>query len=254
MDRRLKRGVIASVDHLLPLLPEVWRWKGDFQRFRVLFRFRGSASPSFNHTALRLHRVRCIDFQGPPAYTSSMNLKLSVLVGACAVLVAGCSSVPTQVNRGAVSATTYSLMTSKAPATVVTNERREATHKLIQDAIAKELGQKGLKQVARGGQVQVGYMVIVADNASTATYDEYFGYGRDASALSEKAQKAVNKSNSRELFEIGAIVIDVVDPSDSKLLFRSVAHMDVRDVTPANRQDRINTLVASSLSGLRTGK
>ena len=139
----------------------------------------------------------------------------------------------------------------QAPGGVVVNEQRVQIHKTIQDAIAANLKQKGLNPVSSGGQVQVGYMVIVADNASTATYDEYFGYGRDAAALADKAHKTVSKSGSRDLIEIGAIVIDVVDPRDSKVLFRSVAHMDVRDVTPANRTERINTLVASCLGGLR---
>lgn len=180
-----------------------------------------------------------------------MNLKLSFLLTACAVLVAGCSSVPTRVDKAPVQASTYSFMTSKAPASVVTNERREEVHKVIQTAIAGQLGQKGLKQAASGGQVQVGYMVIVADNATTATYDEYFGYGRDATALADKAHRLVSKSKSRNLFEIGAIVIDLVDPRDSKLLYRSIAHMDVTDITPANRAERINTLVASCLGNLR---
>jgi hypothetical protein len=182
-----------------------------------------------------------------------MTVKLSI-IAACLLCVVGCSSVPTKVDKGPVSATTYSFMTSKAPAGVVVNERREQTHAIIQKAIAADLKQKGLDPVASGGQVQIGYMVVVADNASTATYDEYFGYGRDAKALADKAHKAVSKSKSRDLFEIGAIVIDVVDPRDSKVLFRSVAHMDVRDVTPANREDRINTLVASCLGGLRVAR
>lgn len=180
-----------------------------------------------------------------------MNLKLSFLVALSAVLVAGCSSVPTRVDKSPIQASNYSLMPSKAQRSVVVNERREEVHQIIQNAITDQLGQKGLKQVSSGGQVQVAYMVIVGNNASTATYDEYFGYGRDAAVLSDKAQKAVNKSKSRELFEIGAIVIDVLDPRDSKLLYRSVAHMDVTDITPANRADRINTLVASCLGSLR---
>jgi hypothetical protein len=199
----------------------------------------------------RVRIVRRIDFPMQLAYRCCMNLKHSFLVAACAVLVAGCSSVPTRVDKGPVQASTYSLMTSKAPASVVANERRQEVHKLIREAIAGQLGQKGLKQETRGGQVEVGYMVIVADNATTATYDEYFGYGRDGAALADKAHQLVSKSKSRNLLEIGAIVIDVVDPRDAKVLYRSVAHMDVTDVTPANRADRINTLVASCLGGLR---
>lgn len=180
-----------------------------------------------------------------------MNLKPSFLAAVCALLVAGCSSVPTRVDKGPIQAATYSLMTSKAPASVVVNQNREEVHQLIQKAIATELGQKGLRQVPNGGDVQVGYMVIVADNATTATYDDYFGYGRDAAELSEKAHKILGRANSRNRFEVGAIVIDVVNPSNSKLLFRSYVHTDVQNITPANRAERINQLVASCLDGLR---
>lgn len=182
-----------------------------------------------------------------------MNLKASVLLAACAALLAGCSSVPTRVDRGPVRAATYSLMASKAPSSVVVNERREEVHRVIQGAIAAQLAQKGLRPVPRGGDVEVGYMVVVADNATTATYDEYFGYGRDAGALADKAHKEVSKSSSRNRFEVGAIVIDVVNPRDSKLMFRSLAHMDVGDINPGNRAERINSLVGSCLGGLRVG-
>ncbi|MCU0770652.1 MAG: DUF4136 domain-containing protein [Verrucomicrobia bacterium] len=182
-----------------------------------------------------------------------MNLMSSILVAACVAGVAGCSSVPSQVNHGPVRAGTYSLMPSKAPASVVVNERRQEIHRQIQDAIGAQLAQRGLRGVPTGGEVQVGYMVIVADNATTATYDEYFGYGRDAEAVAEKAHKAVSKRSDRNLFEIGAIVIDVVDSRDSKLLFRSYARLDVRDVNPENRAEKVNTLVASCLGNLRAG-
>lgn len=182
-----------------------------------------------------------------------MNLKRSLLTAACALLVAGCSSVPTRVDKGPIHAATFSFMSSKAPASVVVNENREEVHQLIQTAIATELEQKGLQPVPNGGDVQVGYMVIVANNATTATYDDYFGYGRDAAELSEKAHKLLGRAKSRDRFEVGAIVIDVIDPTNSKLLFRSYVHTDVQDITPANRAQQINQLVASCLGGLRVG-
>jgi len=183
-----------------------------------------------------------------------MNLKLLALVAVCALMVAGCSSVPTRVDKGPLRAATYSLMASKAPAGVVVNEHRQLIHQLIQSAIVQQLDSKGLKQVPTGGEVQVGYLVIVADNATTAAYDDYFGYGRDAAELAEKAHKKLGHSKSRDLFEVGALVIDVVDSRDSKLLFRAYVHTDVLDTTPANRAERINRLVASCLGELRVGR
>lgn len=195
--------------------------------------------------------MRWFDFRPCGTYTSRMKLKNSFLVAACAVLLGGCSSVPTQVDKGPVRASTYSLMPSKAPTSVVVNENRASANQQIQAAISKDLGQRGLKSVASGGQVQVGYLVIVGDNASTITYDEYFGYGRDASALAEKAHQAMAGKQTRDYVEVGALVIDVVDPRDSKLLYRSYAVADVRGMTPENRAERINRLVASCLGKLR---
>jgi hypothetical protein len=183
-----------------------------------------------------------------------MNLKHLVLLSACAALVAGCSSVPTRVNHGPVQGATYTLMASKAPASVVVNERREEVHRVIQSAIAGQLGQKGLRAVPTGGDVEVGYLVIVADNASTAAYDEYFGYGRESGALADKAHKEVSKSNSRNRFEIGAIVIDVVNPRDGKLLFRCYERLDISTVNPGNRTERINALVGGCLADLRVAR
>jgi hypothetical protein len=167
------------------------------------------------------------------------------------VFMVGCSSVPTRVDKGPVRASTYSVMSSKAETRGVIDERREEVHRIIQSAIADELGRKGLTQVASGGDVKVGYLVIVVDNVSTTTDSDYFGFGRDASALAKKAHKARSTNKNRDYFEIGAVVIDVVDPRDSKVLFRSTARMDVRNVTPASSGERINRLVAACLEGLR---
>jgi len=165
--------------------------------------------------------------------------------------VTGCSSVPTRVDKGPIKASTYSLMASKAPVDVGVNERRAEVHQDIQKAITSELDKKGLKQVASGGDVQVAYLVIVANNATTATYDEYFGYGADASALTKKAHAALAGKQNRDYFEVGALVIDVMAPKDSKLLYRSYVVTDVQTFTPANRGDRITMLAASCLGKLQ---
>jgi hypothetical protein len=122
---------------------------------------------------------------------------------------------------------------------------------MIQAAISRDLAQKGLKQVATGGEVQVGYLVVVAGNATTITYDEYFGYGRDAAALSEKAHKALAEKKSRDYFEVGALVIDVVGRKDSELLYRSYELTDLQKANPENRDARINGLVSACLADLK---
>jgi len=183
-----------------------------------------------------------------------MKQNLWVVLAVVAVWVSGCSSVPTRVDKGPVRASTYSFMPSKAPASVVVTAQRREAHERIQAAISKDLAQKGLKQVATGGEVQVGYLIVVGDNATTVTYDEYFGYGRDAAALSEKAHKALAEKKSRDYFEVGALVIDVVASGDSKLLYRSYVLTDVQEMNPGNRDARISSLVASCLGNLKVAR
>lgn len=169
---------------------------------------------------------------------------------ACAALMVGCSSVPTRVAKGPVRASTYSLMSSKNQSRGLADARHEEVHQEIQAALAEEMERKGMTRVDQGGDVQVAYLIVLVDNVSTTTDAEYFGFGRDADALAKKAHKARDRSTNRDWFEVGALVVDVVNPGDSKLLYRSTAQMDVRNTTAANRADRVNRLVAACLESL----
>ena len=179
---------------------------------------------------------------------------LGLMIGLGAILAAGCSSVPTRVEKGPVQAGTYSLMTSKAQLRGLPESRRAEAHRLIQEALDAALGQKGLQRVASGGELQVGYLIVVVDNVSTTTDSDYFGFGRDASALAKKAHKARAQSRARDYFEVGAIVVDLVDPGSGDLLFRSTGTMDVRNATAANSGERIKELVASCIEPLQVAR
>ena len=76
---------------------------------------------------------------------------------------------------------------------------REQIHALIQDSISRNLAGKGLSKVASGGDVIVAYLVIVGNNASTEAISTYFGYGRDAAALHDKAQDAYEQQEPKLL-------------------------------------------------------
>jgi hypothetical protein len=180
-----------------------------------------------------------------------MNLARFCWVAAWVLLVAGCSSTPTRVEKGPVRASTYSLMSPKGGTQGSMDEVRSKIHGVIQNAIAEELAGKGLSQVATGGDVRVGYLIVVVDNVSTKTDSDYFGYGRDAADLAKKAHKARDREGGRDYLEVGAIVIDVVEPVDSKVLYRSTARMDARNATPANSSGRISRLVGLCLADLR---
>ena len=44
--------------------------------------------------------------------------------------------------------------------------------------------------VDRGGDVTVAYLIIVGNNATTTSLNEYFGYTADADALTDKVHKS----------------------------------------------------------------
>jgi len=154
-----------------------------------------------------------------------MHLKLVGVLSFAALFLAGCSSVPTRVDKGPVAAKTFSFLPQKP---------------------------SGL--AAQRGEVEVGYLIVVADNASTAAYDENFGYGPDATKLAEKAHQHLSKSNRRDYFEVGALVIDLVDTSSDRLIYRSYVHAEVLELSADQRAARIKQLVDSCLGSLRVAK
>jgi hypothetical protein len=180
-----------------------------------------------------------------------MHLKLAGVLSLSALLVAGCSSVPTRVNKGPLTARTFSFLPQKPSGTGTYGQERQQIHATIQTAITRNLTAKGLTQPTQRGEVEVGYLIIVADNASTAYYDENFGYGNEASGLADEAHKKMGKTDSRDYVEVGALVIDLVDTATGRLLYRSFVHAEVLNLPAAERTERINRLVDSCLGSLR---
>ena len=181
--------------------------------------------------------------------------KFSVLLAAV-VALAGCSSVKTQVDTGPIAARTFSFVNlgpKQAPAAA---DNRAQVHQLIQQAVVKTMAGKGVSFAASGGELTVAYLVIAGNNVTTTSLNEYFGYGSDATALVEKvhSEQAV-KSDNRNYFEAGTLVIDIMDPRTSKVLKRSTVQSSILRNLPADaRQARIQSLVDQALSGLRIAK
>ena len=179
-------------------------------------------------------------------YSFFLTLNLAVL------LVAGCSSTPTKVDTGPIRAATYSFIGGGAPTAPAFADSREQVHALIQDSISRNLAGKGLNQVASGSDVVVAYLVIVGNNASTERIDTYFGYGRDASALHDKAQDAYTSSKNPNYFEAGTLLIDIIDAKTYKLLKRAyVVRPLLRNPATEVRAERIQEAVDAVLKDLR---
>ena len=136
----------------------------------------------------------------------------SLLVLAVAILVlSGCSSTPTHVDKGPIHARTFNFVNRGARPSPDYADERQAVHAMIQSAITTNLASHGVSKVDAGGDVTVGYLVIVGNNVSTTMISEYFGYGQNAAGLQEKAQKAYTSYDSPGYFEAGTLVIDIID-------------------------------------------
>jgi hypothetical protein len=180
-------------------------------------------------------------------YLSVLTLNLAVL------LVAGCSSTPpSKVSTGPIHARTFSFIAKSAATSPGYADRREPIHTVIQDAITRNLAGKGLSRLPSGGDVIVAYLVIVGNNASTESIDTYFGYGRDASGLHDKAQDAYSASKNPNYFEAGTLLIDIIDAKTYKLLERSyVVRPLLKNPTADVQAGRIQEAVDEALSGVR---
>ena len=171
------------------------------------------------------------------------------------LLVAGCSSTPKRVDRGPVPAHTFSFVNGGTTPTAAAADKREALHLVIQDAIAKNLAGKGLQKVASGGDVTVAYLVIVGNNATTESISTYFGAGRDASGLSDKAHAAYTENKNPNYFEAGTLLVDIIDGKTYKVLHRNyVVRPVLRNPTAEMRGANIDGAVNEVLNSLRIAR
>jgi hypothetical protein len=192
-----------------------------------------------------------------------MNSKTFVraLLGVGALILVGCSSVPTRVNEGHIPAKTFSFMAPKGAGPAHFAERRAQVHALIQEAITHSLASKGVAKVDAGGDITVAYLVVVASNATTAAVSDYFGYGPDATEILQKAHKKAAEKREEALdrrmtdtrfFTPGALVIDVLDPKTAALLYRNFTARELlRNVPLDVRKERLQEAVDEVLGDLR---
>jgi hypothetical protein len=168
------------------------------------------------------------------------------------LLLAGCSSTPTHVDKGAVSAHTFNFVNGGIALTPPASDRREVAHQQIQEAIIKNLSAKGLTRTDGTGDVIVAYLVILGNNVSTEAVTTYFGSGRDADVLHDKAQAAYTSSANPNHFEAGTLLIDVIDAKTYELLYRDFAVRPVMwQATAEERAVIIQEAVNAALGKLR---
>jgi hypothetical protein len=183
-------------------------------------------------------------------------IRLSSLLplGAAILALAGCSSTPAKVDSGAIRARTFSFVATIAKPAPAYVDNRQIIHSMVQGAIVKNLTGRGLNQVASGGDVTVAYLVIVGNNGSTTSINDYFGYGEDADALHDKAHKAYTTNKNPNYFEAGTLLIDITDTKSFKLLKRGYATRPIlRNLSNDARAARLQEVVDEILRDLRLG-
>ena len=84
------------------------------------------------------------------------------------LFIAGCSSTPTHVDKGALKAHTFNFINGGIALTPPATDKRDAVHQQIQAAIIKNLAAKGLNRTDTTGDVIVAYLIILGNNVSTA--------------------------------------------------------------------------------------
>ncbi len=180
---------------------------------------------------------------------------ISLLFLAAATLtLTSCSSTPTHVDEGPVHAQTFSFVNSGRPMPKFAEGRAQALA-MIQDAITKNLTAKGLTKVNSGGDVTVGFLVIIGNNAQTEAINTYFGDAETADALHAKAQEAYTSNKDPNNFEAGTLVIDIIDGKTYKLKLRNYASRQIlNNITVEARAERIQAVVDQILAKLRVEK
>ena len=181
------------------------------------------------------------------------RLVRSVTVVALIVLAfSACSSVKTHVDKGHVSARTFSFLNTGSRPTPDYAEASQQAHALIQQALVHNFANRGISHLDSGGDITVAYLVIAGNNATTTSLNEYFGYTDEAAAMVEQVHKEqTSNQNNRAYFEAGSLVIDVIDPKTSKLLQRRSIHGQIlRNLPLEKRTERVQAIVDQALVNL----
>ncbi len=180
-----------------------------------------------------------------------MKLRLWSGLAVAGLVLAGCAT-PTRVDKGPIKATTFSFINTGPLPEYAFREDRKQVNALVQEAITGEFGAKGVNLVEQGGDVTVAYLIIVGNNVTTTAINEYFGYGGDATALEDKAQKAYTDGKQRGYFQAGTLLIDIINPRTNKVLARNYATRPVLQNPSADtRKANIEEAVKEVLKDVR---
>jgi hypothetical protein len=165
-----------------------------------------------------------------------------------AVVLAGCSSTPTNVNTGTIHARTFNFISPSSKPAPGFADNTESVHTMIQNAITNNLTGQGLNRVNAGGDVTIAYLVIKGDNVSTTSISTYFGYREELGALQDVAHDRYMAHKDPNHFEAGTLLIDIIDGKSFKLLKRGYA---TRNLSAGPRATLVRQAVDEILRDVR---
>jgi uncharacterized protein DUF4136 len=176
----------------------------------------------------------------------------SMLLLATGIFTLASCSTPAHVDTGTIHASSFSFVTVSSKPAPDYADKSPQLHAAIQQAISNTLSAYGVRQVPSGGDLTVRYLVIVGNNASTTTINDYFGYTEEVLALENKAHSAYTGANNPNYFQAGTLLIDLLDSRSYKLLKRGYATRPIlRDQTADRQAARIQEVVDEILADLK---
>ncbi|MCX6873459.1 MAG: DUF4136 domain-containing protein [Verrucomicrobia bacterium] len=133
----------------------------------------------------------------------------------------------------------------------ISNPTERSIHGMIQDSLRRQFRAKGLAYGTGSADLVVAYLVIYQEPGMTTSYEDYYGYGRPADAITDRAHdRGVIESKRPDYFQRAGIVIDLIDSRTNKLVYRNFATGDVvRGASGKTRAARIDAAVAQALAG-----
>lgn len=180
-----------------------------------------------------------------------MKFIIVPVVTALALVLASCGpgiDLPKGTSKGYTSAR----LTQRNPnLPAITNPTERSIHGMIQNSLRKQFSAKGLAYGAPNAELVVAYLVIYQETGMTTSYQDYFGYGRPADAITDRAHdRGVVESKRPDYFQRAGIVIDLIDSRTNKLVYRNFATGDVvRGASDQTRAARIDAAIAQALAG-----
>jgi hypothetical protein len=177
-----------------------------------------------------------------------------LLLPLLALIFASCAN-KVDMPRGTSKGYSSARLIERNPGATISDPTERKVHGMIQRSLAGSFKGKGMSWGGGSSDLIVAYMVIYQEPGMTASYDDYFGYGRDGNQIAERAHDVgVLESKRPDYFHSAAVIVDVIDAKTNELVYRNYAQGDVvSGVSDGQRQSRIDAAVAQALGEFFAG-